>query len=509
MIYLRSNKPKGGFLIITICFVLLTLYHIFLSSASVRAGDILFISDIARDMYLLQEIRDKGMILIGPRSSVGGLFHGPLWAYITYPGYVLGKGDPVMVGWFWIFLITVFLILSYIVTRKLFGTATAMMYTIFMSVYYIFNANQLFNPDGAMFLLPFYYFLFVRYFETQKLKYLIVHVLVIGLIIQFQMAVGLPLLVISIATLGARMIQKDRLSHIPAFTVILLPLSTFLLFDLRHEFILTKNVFRHLNADSGTHLFQLIIDRVKNILIYTDFVPGRPAIYQFAVTLISGFLLSTQLKQNRHYNKYLIFLIIFFGFNIISLINRYGLLRFYTYPMYSLTFMIFCSLVTSKYKKMFITLFAVIYILNIQTALSYVNSVPDFIRTDKNSWKGLLTVAETVYSGQEKEFGYFVYAPDIMGYGPRYAMDYARTVYAKNGFAFEKKPVTYLVLEPNALQTLFTSRKKFHEEKIHITKTPLQSREFENGYLIEKYNLSPEETAVAFDAGINPGLHYR
>ena len=120
-------------------FLILTGINIFLSSWSVLYGDINFVSDIARDMFLLKEIEQKIVVLIGPRAS-GYMFHGPLWSYINYPGYVIGNGNPVAVGWYWIFLIILFLVGGFTIAKRLFNKDTALLIVLMTSLYLAFHA---------------------------------------------------------------------------------------------------------------------------------------------------------------------------------------------------------------------------------------------------------------------------------------------------------------------------------------------------------------------------------
>lgn len=62
--------------------ILLTLFNLYLSSSSVRHGEVNFFNDVARDFFLLQELDEKKIVFIGPRSSTNGLFNGHLWTYI-------------------------------------------------------------------------------------------------------------------------------------------------------------------------------------------------------------------------------------------------------------------------------------------------------------------------------------------------------------------------------------------------------------------------------------------
>lgn len=491
-------------------FLILTVFNIFLASWSVLHQDINYISDIARDMFLLEEISQKKLVLIGPRSSVGGLFHGPLWSYINYPGYLLGQGNPVMIGWYWIFLIIVFLIICYFTAKKMFNKNTAMLSVLMISLYLSFHANALFNPYGAMFLLPLFFFFYIRYLQTQRARYLTYHLLAIGAMFQFQIAIGAPFLILSVFFTSIFAIKNHKSKHLLVFLIIPLLLGNFIIFDLRHEFILSRNVVRHLGtSDPSTNLALLVRDRIEYLLTKIEFLRFGPPNGQTYSILIFFIFLIMQIKNRINRKTYFVFLYFFLGFFILSLINRYGLLSFYIFPLFPFMFIIFSSFITSKQNRIFLVIFTLMYLLNIVGIYKYVKGLDNFIGRDQYSWKAVFTAAKTAYQGNEKTFGYFVYAPDILGYGPRYAMEYASRVYNKKGFASEKKPITYLFIEPPARNNPFTSEQKWKLYQIHIYSKPVMSKTFENGYKIEKHLLTQSELNIPFDQGINPGLHYR
>lgn len=508
--------PRVSQKVITLFVILFTSVNIFFASWYVSHNDISFISDVARDMFLLQEVSQKKLILIGPRSSVFGLYHGPLWTYLNYPAYVLGKGNPVAIGWYWIFLIVLFLIGNYWIANKLFNHATARLYVLMMSMYFIFHANELFNPHGALFVLPAFFYTIVRYTQTKKIRYLVSHVLLTGILIQFQMAIGAPMLILSMVYVVIFCIRHRTTKHLLGFGCILIPLSTFILFDLRHNFLLLHNIIRHLGTSNHSQtMVAFVLDRVQTILFRTEFLRyGLPFKFfsdhgQFIVTATFFFMIFRQITHGVHRNIYILFLYFYVGFFVVSLTNRYNLLPFYVSPLISLIFLMFCSLVTGKKKYIFVSIFSGLYILNAIGAYNYIQKASTFIGKAQSSWKGLSEMAKYVYEDAPKEFGYFLYAPDIMGYAPRYALAYIQSLSVKQGIAFARRPTTYLIIEPPAQDNRFTSEKIFKLSQIHLTKKPISIRTFPNGYKVEKYLLGPHERSVPFDPGINPRLHYR
>jgi hypothetical protein len=182
------------------------------------------------------------------RSSVGGLFHGPLWIYLNYPAFGLGNGNPIVVGWGWIVLSCLFIASSYAIMSALFTPLTGQLASIMIAVYMAYISQSLFNPHGAMFLIPFFFYTAVRYMQTKKAHFLLMHVISTGLIIQFQMAIGIPLFMLTIL-FHAYFIRKFKTySHLGLFALILVPLSTFIVFDIRHDHLLIHSAIRHIQG---------------------------------------------------------------------------------------------------------------------------------------------------------------------------------------------------------------------------------------------------------------------
>lgn len=491
-------------------FLLLATLNVFLASWSVLHGDLNWISDAARDMYLRQEISEKGIVLIGPRAN-GNLFHGPLWSYVTYPGFLPGNGNPIVVGWYWIFLSVIFLCFSYLMVKKLFNQNAAMLFVLMISLFLTFHANEMTHHYGAVFTLPFFFYFFIKYQKTYEFRYIFLHFITAAAIVQFEIAIGTPLLALSAVASIYLIIRKRKVKHLLALLIIPLLLSNFFIFDLRHDFLITDNAVRHLGtSNAGTTMIDLVRDRIQTVFTGFEFLRFGPPNGQLYSMIILTVFLFLQIKNNKYKNIYLAFIYFFLGYYALSLFNRYRLISFYIFPITSLVFLIFSSFITSRHKRIFLGIFTVMYILNLIGLLLYVQNLRNnFIGKDQYSWKAIFTAASTAYQGRENEFGYFIYSPDVLGYGPRYAMEYASKVFGKKGFSYVKKPVTYLLIEPAARNNSFTSEINWKINQIHIYKKPVMVKIFASGYKLEKYLLSDDELSVGFDPGVNPNLHYR
>ncbi len=515
-LHLGTHLLKLGGQIGKWCLLGLVVYHVLVAAWSVLHGDIKFHTDIARDFLLLYEIEVKKIMLIGPRAGAQGLFHGPLWPYLNFPVYYLSKGNPVASGWFWIGILVLFFISSFVIARKLFNDTTAYIYLVLISFFAMFRAREFTHPDAAMVVMPMYFYSVWKYTQSLKVKYLIFAVLTAGVIIQFEVASGAPFFLMSLLYILYKQIRYKKLVHVFAFTLILVPLSTYIMFDLRHEFFQFNNLLIYIKGkpDDVYVPFQNIVwNRIDYLLnVGVPVLKGnnyRRIQEVLSVVLLLG-LIATTLLDKRRRTQNAFFLYLFFGYFLVSLSNRYYLALHHFLPFTPIVFMFVSSLALSRFKLLFCLLFVFIIVHNSLTGLRFIDEQNRFIGKNEDSWNFLAHLVKNVYQEAPNEFGYFVYAPDKFAYEPKYAMIFGQKQYPhKQAFYFSKQPVTYVVLAPPPPDNPYMLGDFWTKHGIHINKVPEEHIEYPNGYIVEKYTLTEVEQRVPFDKAEDSGLHFR
>lgn len=492
-------------------FILLTAAHYVFASWYVFQGDIVFTSEIGRDFLLLRELDTKKIVFIGPSSS-SGLFHGPLWSYLNYPAYLISGGSPVAVGWWWIVLSILFGIGNYFIAKKLFNKETAILFTLMSSLYIAYHAKDMYNPHGALLLIPAFFFFFVRYLQTKKVKFLIFHMIAGGCIIQFQMAIGIPFIMLSFLWVLIFSIKEKKILH--TFSYFLLPvlLSNFIFFDLRHNFLISKLVIHFLGSGQRTHPSYMLLftDRVNLMFSGVEILRADPGGRNLILFIVFLIFMIIQFRFKKYTLIYAAFLYFYVGFFALSMINVGGpLLYFYLFPLFPFVFLIFSSFATSPLKKIFLVLFAVIYLFNLQAAYSDMKDSKRIIGVDQYSWKFLESASKKIYNGPERDFGYFVYSPNVVAYEGKYAMWYVGKDSFKHSKYFTKEDTTYLLIAPPPPNNPFMKEDWWIKNQVHIESSPSAQIQFENGYKIQKYRLTKEEIKTPYDPGIDPGLTFR
>lgn len=488
----------------------LTVYTVYLSSSSVRQGELNFFNDVARDFLLLEELNDKKIVLIGPRSSTNGLFHGPLWTYINYPAFLLGNGNPVVVAWFWILLECIFLLTSFFMVRKLFGTFTALAFIALVSTRIVLHVNGIFHSEANFYFIPAFFFTICMYVKTKKNIYLASHILIASMLIQLNVGIGIQFFILSAIIISWFIIKHKLAKHILTFSLLPFFLLNFIVFDIRNDFRMVKAIVS--TGESSKFFVPIgswLANRFNNTISLQLLEQNNGNnLFSFIIFgLILGFAI-LQIKDKSQYRyAYLLFLYYYFGYILFSFFNKGILLFHYVYLLIPLTTLWFVSFLGGKYRFLFLPFVGIVLILN----FNHVRANANFqVGNHPNSWKGLSSVAsEVIVEEGEKEFGYFVFAPDAFAYQPRYAMLYHFKTSRVNAFEYVKKPTTYIIAAPPPPEDIYMTHVWWRKNSVKISSEPIETKKFPNGFTIEKFNLTQEEQAIAHDKTIELGIHFR
>ncbi|KKS01773.1 MAG: hypothetical protein UU52_C0007G0003 [Candidatus Levybacteria bacterium GW2011_GWB1_41_21] len=405
-------------------FLAIIAFSIFFASWYALHGDIVFGADVARDFHLLREIDEKKIVLIGPRAS-GDLFHGPGWPYLNYPFYLIGGGSPVAVGFGWVILTAISGAVAYFVGKNLFDIKTGYLFSIMVTLNTAFHAKGMINPDGVMILIPLFFLSFVKYLKEGKSKFLLLNIVVGGLMVQMEL-MAIPLLVLSFGAILVKQLRKRRFRQIFLFLLFPILLLNFIAFDLRHDFLLLQRFLEFASPEGGPiySYSSFLWNRIDLAFQGTEILRRNMGPANLILFLMTLGILVYQVKNKKYQLTYLSFLYFYFGYYVLSLFNKGQVLYFHQFPLFPLVFLAFSSFITSKYRKVFLILFLVVLGLNLKSAYLDIKESKSFIGQDMYSWKFLNDATQKAFTGDEKELGYFVYAPDVLAYEPKYAMIY-------------------------------------------------------------------------------------
>lgn len=484
--------------------VLYIAISLWISIAPLRHESISFLSDIARDYLILDQIDKGDLTLIGPRTStMPGLFHGPLWAYLNYPAFKVSNGNPLTIGWFWVSVTVLTQLFVFYRLRKTFNMRLAAIFLLLSTMYLVPEMTAMYNPHGALLLLPLLLERLYVYLHKRKLMDAIWIVLILGLLIQFQIAVGLPLAFLTVPLMTYSMLKNKNLSHSVACLAILIPLSTFIAFDLRNDFVQLKSFLSHATGTVPDMNHTPWVNRINQRLyllatggmgIFNQSVDGLNVLI-FAVFSINLYSLFRRKVTSNVDQLFLLSMYLYVGFLIISIFFNGDLLYHHRFPIYAASALGFAAIV-SKSTKTYLQRLALLIVLSLGLLgdIRWMNKALLTVGTHESDWKLQKSMAETIMNDNEPTFGYFVYSPDIFGYQSKAAMVYLeRHMPEANISRLSKEPVTYLIVAPPAPDQEYLNSTHWLAATMQLKRLPDRTWDFPYGYQVQKYYLQQEE----------------
>ena len=505
---------NSRYLLIPVIFLL--VFAIFLISQHTFQGDLMFHTDIARDFLLIEDIiKTKNPTLIGPKAGgISGMFFGPVWLYAHIPLFLLGGGDPVVISYFWVFLVLLSIAGIAFVAYKIFGKVSAIVAALIYAFFAVTFSAGFTQSFGAVLLSPWLLYCMYLYLEKKKAVYLVIALLINGFIYQLQPAVGMITLTATGAVSLVTIAVRREYRHALAYFALLIPFSTYILFELRHDFLQVRSFIEHftgpgLPKDDRLTTSEYIQNRLDSYFHILDIIRRGLAtnviflgIYSYIVYL----LFKGKDIAGRTY--YLLFLSYTLSFILLTLIYRGIIIDYYFLAFLPLSVIAFSGLLHIMQRGVFWVLVSLVLYISISSAIGYRgwwNTV--FVGNDASSWVMNKNAAESVYNDAEGDFGYFVYSTDEFGYSARYAMNHMQRSSEKRGALCEKKRVTYLLYYPTA-EGAKTDPVYWKKVRVNIQKEPLHTTGV-GSITIEKYSLSEEELRIAADPNLVCDLHFR
>lgn len=299
-------------------------------------------------------IVDHKFTLIGTNTSIGGMYLGPFYTYLSNFFYFLFQMNPIGGGVLSIIFGLLTIIALYIVNLSLFNRGVA----IISSILYAFSFSIILWDLVAWNPAPFYlYSVMFLYFLVKSLKNIKIllvlsFLLGLGLHIHLSAITFFPFVILPILTN-----KKDRLKYIFfSLLTFILSVSPLIIFDLRHNFHNTNQVIGFLFQQSSSlqgNGFQFI--RVAEIISNGSFafliseLPSR--VKDFLLPLLWLSIATIYMISSKKVREVI---------NIIFLIGIFNYLFFSVYP----------GLVVEYYLMVFVPLTLIVFSVFVQRIYS-------------------------------------------------------------------------------------------------------------------------------------------
>lgn len=527
--------------LLIIIFVLFVLY----SSRNIIAGDSMFLYDQSREILLVKlMITTHKATLIGTQSGIAGLFHGPLWLYILVPFFVFGHGNPIYLAYAYVTLMLATILVGFIVGKKLYNFQIGLLIAFLIATNsYIWQ--RVATMDG-LYALPLVY-LFITYFLIRFVrgdKWAFIFVCFFaGLNMQFESSSSLVLLVLLPVLLVLnywyrmqfilhkniklhysnilKLLKRNVFFFLYCIFAILLSLSTFILFDLRHNFLTLKSLFFYFfhNANPTDNKYSFVSRIIQHtqsfITIYQSIFFVESMLLQLTGLLLVIFGFWYVFIKKKNDNQYKVEILICLLFPLLM----YIVFLFYSAPVYieyisgllapvTIGFsLLLYKIWENKIGKVLVIIFFIETFSFIGINIFNAYSSPYIDNPTAGSLLNQESVVNWVYQDAKgKPFSYFIYSPDTYTYNIDYLMWWKGISTYHYQSLQAKSENTYLIMY-KPLTNDRNAHNFWIKNEIHTNAPVIETKIFTGDITVEKLHITQKEQPV--DPNYYQGLIFR
>lgn len=236
----------------------LLLLLIFLVSFAIRAYKIpeylFFGFEQGRDALIIEKIyKFQDFVLVGPSTSIGGLFHGPWYYYLLAVPYGITSGNPLAASIFLIILGSLLPVVIYFLGKDIFNSKLWGVITATVSIFsyeYILYSRWLSNVSPAPLFIALAFLMLWRFIKKNNQKYFLSFVLFSSIASSFQMILSVQFIFVLVSLLLFRLlIIPDKKIILASILIILICFAPQIIFDFRNQHI-TFNSLLNFGNDS-------------------------------------------------------------------------------------------------------------------------------------------------------------------------------------------------------------------------------------------------------------------
>jgi hypothetical protein len=445
------------------------------------------------DFLVIRDIAlNHNFTLIGSKTDISGIFHGPVYYYIAVIPFLISQGDPVFVTTFFIFLNALTAIFIYYLGKELKSKRVGIIGSILFTFSYqaIVFARWPSSPPLSLPLVTLFFLFFYRFLKGNK-KELLYACICLGLLnqIEFLHIIFYPIISLVLAVYYRNHIKKTNKMFLLfcIFTTIAITTGTYVLFDLRHDLLISKNIIGLALGNTGYHIslsqiayeLWISVTRVFNKTIF----PANFFVSQI-IFLGSLFIFSIHFIHNKI--NYLPLLIWFAVPLILLLIFRHNILDHFfvsIIPFFIILTALLIDFIWQKYKYIGVVLI-VICLINLVVLYKNIPENQDFFfqSTQPNlRFIDQIATIDSIYeNANKKPFSFQSYTiPYFSQQGWEYLFWYRG--YKKYGYEpiAQKAKILYVIVQDDP------SNKPFQNDwlKNTVSKWGRPTKTFQHGVL--------------------------
>ena len=204
-----------------------------------------FLGDEGRDVRIVRDLLHGNLVFIGPQTSIGNMYLGPLYYYMMAPALFLSRLDPTGPAVMVALLSVITIIFTWWVARHWFGPSAAFIAALLFSLspVAIIYSHSSWNPNPIPFFALLSIFSLYQVWQKQRFRWLIVAGISLAFALQMHYLGLLLLPVLGTFWLAALFQIKSDKNKLKSFLIcsllavscFLLLMSPLVLFDLKHQ----------------------------------------------------------------------------------------------------------------------------------------------------------------------------------------------------------------------------------------------------------------------------------
>lgn len=428
------------------------------------------------DFFRIKSIAvDHRPVLVGAKTDIAGIFHGPIYYYISSVPFLLSHGDPVFIAYFLAIINSFTVFLMYFLGRKMFsrrvGFIAAILFTIsFGAISYThwLSSHPLVIPLSAVFLLSAYEFL------TGKKRYLLLVSLAYALLGQAEFLdyIFFGGILIALIIVFFKDFKKQSLPFIlfNCSVIFIFGFLHYVLFELRNHFIMTHSLLALFHGKGYYVSYASVISQIYaewTEALSRNIFPFFPSVLALIILLVGIIVL---IYSNYYIAKRLLLTRLFVPIIILIFLRHSILEQFFVYAIFSslLVTAFLIDFLLKKNKLLGFLFFLIIlfaqarawYLYVPESRFMFFTSVqPDLHLRDEKS------VIDEIYKRQHgKNFSFQAYT---IPYWSQEAWEYLFWQYGKQKYGYEPVLVNgrtlYVIVQDDQ------SSKGFQDDWLHNT----------------------------------------
>lgn len=421
-----------------------------------------FYYDQGRDALVIWDFIHKGkLFLIGPTTGIEGIFRGPWYYWLITPFYFLGKGNPVYPAVFLASTTVLAIILLHRIVDMISGKLSAFI-AVFLasfSYFFVYDARWLSNPTPMFLISTILIWSLFKVIDGNKWFWVLVS-FCFGMAMQFGSAAEIfyfPAIFL-VAILNRKSWPTFKI-FIISVLVLFLVFVPQLIFDIKHNFILSKNIINFLTTAQS---FKLSFWQTLNVRIpfyfETFFMNIFPSNSRISEILLFFLILFTYLDRKILFkNSKLLAIFIFIMSPLVGMLffqGNSGNVYSYYFTGYFFIFTILLSVILgTAFKnpigKIVVFSFLLIFI---KDNLNLLNKNIIANQLDENSIN-LISQRKSIdwifIDAKDKPFNVDYYVPPVIPYAYNYlTLWIGSSVYKKTPSDYQTS-LLYTVIEPD------------------------------------------------------------